>query len=416
MKSRLVTPRCYIGRGRVVFNSGSLTTARSMQGLQSLPPVEVDRREFVAALHFGATHFSLRAARVLAQGGRFRAWLECVRSSAANLDIKVRDHRVLEIPFFRTLLSRMDEARRVVGAPDVEAAYRFVYCAERRVFATDGEGLFIGVLPRALPYRLIVSADDCRRLCLLWNRRNITNAMLGSRGLLVKNEQLAGEVLGVDSAIPNTLYRATRQLRICEGWATIARSGLLRALSCLRASGSCDAVLSVQRDAITLTSAAGSMQLSASAVNARLHGTTVKIDALLRALQPVPRAESITLGQSSFDGTHLAVMPASAHGSEVASCVILTGRTATLGEPAGAACLSAGWSMLDPMQLSTLSEAQLMARLREVRDGDAGASAWLNDDSDDSPGSIARLCAAVGVDVERLRDGMRTRLTGRATA
>ena len=193
---------CYVGQGKIWIETTSTTAVfktDSVDGIARL--VKVPAAEFRNLMAHGVTRFTLRHGRLEASHEDFHAALPCRVADQYATDIRIVDHEPLDPAVAVSLMDLIGRAMAFSKPDAANAAYRFIYAAERRVFATDGNRLFVGRLPGYLARRMVFTNAASLDLTRLWKRVRPTQAMHSPRSLLCKNAQLASGDAGVVIAI-----------------------------------------------------------------------------------------------------------------------------------------------------------------------------------------------------------------------
>jgi hypothetical protein len=414
----------YIGKGRMHIESSAATAVIAVPSLALPETVKVPAGEFARLVEAGITDFELRGTQLLCRGTNFSALLPCALAPSHAGDIKINAHEPLALDVACKLIALISLARHYASPASIHPAFRFVYAAERRVFATDGNQLFVGRLPGLLPKRLIFTTGGCNDLARYWRCQIATRAMCASRSLLLKNGTLATEIRCVDTAVPTPLYRAVRSAALEQRWVHLDTAELKRAVQCLELAGggrSATVLVELAPRRCLLRGTMGEHAIpTIDWEGAAVISLRAQLSHLVCAVESLT-ADRVLLGTLSHvtgnltfsiaDGDYfIAVRATAPHATtSVGPRMIDVGRSnnhPVMPEPF-ANCLSAA-------ELQEAAYQALRRQLKAVLDGKPDAQAWLHAANDGAAYSLDQLCAVLNLDPAQLRSGVDARLRGRA--
>ncbi len=292
---------CYLGHGGVWVETTNTTSklktsaVAANQKIVKVPSIETQQ----LLLH-GIERFELKGNAIEASVNGFKATLPVTAADQFEPDIKIIDHVSIAAELAVDLIDLLRSARHFVAPQATNSAYRFVYVAERRVFATDGYSLFSGLLKRHVEKRMIFSQQACLDLARLWTNAVPSVAMQSERGLLLKNTQMATAVRCVDGVVPTELYRVVRGDGVKDLNVSLSLDEFRDAVNCVAvANGERDShcTLEIVNDKVKLRSRFASSESQLIGVaHANHRSFVIDLKQLCRCLK-VLKGDAVTVGQ-----------------------------------------------------------------------------------------------------------------------
>ena len=319
---------CYIGQGKVVVESPHTTIIikDAMADIDSI--IKVPAMPFKRLVDLGVNTFNVENnSKLNATMGTFSAFLPVTQSDDHIMDIKIVDHKVYPTESSALLIEHLHNAAGFLLDDQFNPTYKYVYARERQVFATNKASLFVGILQKELPARMIFTGQSCKHLGALWKKREMTRAMVSSRSLLLKSaDGVFTETHLVDGVLQHDLDKMVRKLTpaIVDVKLNVNRRNLIDALERMLAVSN----FSVFLDEISLRIDGGSLCLvSANAEDYIPTDSTTDYEVstyaslLLSAAKVIPD-ESLSIGTTKhFAAAHIALTGANSLAVVVATSI-----------------------------------------------------------------------------------------------
>ena len=396
---------CYVGRSSVRLETIASTTIWKDPAFVNFPNLlKVPAREFLQLRRFGANTYSMGGTSLIICGENFRAVLPCIQADSLTNDLKIRDHQIIEPEIFAQLLSHLGRVQTYCATSPI----RFVYGVEKWVFASNGEGLYVGQLKASLPQRLILSPQVCRDAYATWSRHTASEVRISRRSVLAKNAEITAEYRCADTALPDDLYRLVRNVQPPILFAQLDAMRFRMAVQLLSQVHHPEATIQLRwgSNHCHLIGSVGAIRIEADITDHAMPCCRVAMSGLVRTTSAISNAKICVgrlngyPGNLAFTGNSLdqmIVLPIRKISDKEPKCFLSSQQGKTIAEPR---------LFLSEAELADFAQRELLEQLSKVRDGDSQARAWLESEAHANPTDFAMLCNALRLDPDQIRSGV----------